>query len=185
VRLPTTDLDAILALQLTIAWSGERAGEPSRLGWWSSDLVDALGGADLFSRLTPRTAAWAPLLLVRKVAQQVDAEARGKLAQPDGVWTLFRFGFDVDEQLDERIALHRQHRATPSDVLGPRYLHGEWSRARLDDLLSALPRPKVDVTPAGRRVVAKPASVLEAAELLAAALAPLPDAYPMPYVERS
>lgn len=183
-RLTNSDLDTILALQLTVAWSGERAGEPARLGWWSSDLVDPLGGADLFSRLTPRTAAWTPLILVRKVAQRVDDEARAKLARPDDVWTLFRFGFDVDEQLDERLAHHRQHRHEPSDVLGARYLHGEWSRVRLEGLLGGLGKPNVELTPAGRRIVGRMASPLAAAELLAAAFAPLSDTYPMPHVER-
>ncbi len=84
-RLTPAQLDAVLALQLTVAWAGERAGEPPRLGWWSSDLVDPLGGADLFLRLVPRTAPWASLILVRRIAQRIDEEqqrARGRTRSP-------------------------------------------------------------------------------------------------------
>ena len=66
-RLTPAQLDEILALQLTVAWAGEAGGEPGRLGWWKSDLVDRKGGGDLFTRLVPRTAPWAGLILVRAV----------------------------------------------------------------------------------------------------------------------
>ena len=64
-RLTPAERDDILALQLTIAWAGETAGDPPRLGWWKSDLVDREGGGDLFARLVPKTAEWAGLGLVR------------------------------------------------------------------------------------------------------------------------
>jgi hypothetical protein len=51
-----------LSLQLAVAWAGEAAGEPTRLGWWKSDLVDPEGGGDLFARLALRTAPWAGLV---------------------------------------------------------------------------------------------------------------------------
>ena len=82
VRLRPAELDEILALQFTVAWAGEAAGEPPRLGWWKSDLVDPEGGGDLFARLVPRTAAWASLALVRLAAQGVDAAARDPLQRP-------------------------------------------------------------------------------------------------------
>lgn len=183
-RLTAAQLDEILALQLTVAWAGERAGDEPRLGWWSSNLVDRFGGADLFQRLAPRTATWAALGLVRKVAQKIDDEARAKLAAPDAAWTLFRFGFDVDEQLAERLAHHRQHLHVPGEVLGPHFLvRDAWSRGDIAAALAALATAAVEVTPAGRRLAAKTASPAEAAPLLAAALVPLPDAYPMPYIE--
>ncbi len=37
-------LDLILDWQMTIAWAGEANCEPSRLGWWRTDLIDELGG---------------------------------------------------------------------------------------------------------------------------------------------
>ena len=182
-RLTPTQLDEILALQLTIAWVGEAAGEPPRLGWWKTDLVDREGGGDLFARLVPKTAAWASLLLVRDAARIVDRVAREKLATGDTVWSLFHFGFSVDEALADRLAYHRQHRHEPS-VLGPRYsVGGTWSGPKLEASLRALGAPRVEVVPNGRLIAAKAASVPEAAALLAAALVPLAPTYPLPYIE--
>jgi len=45
-------LDTILALQMTVAWAGEGLCDPKRLNWWRTDLVDELGGGDLFQRLS-------------------------------------------------------------------------------------------------------------------------------------
>lgn len=185
-RLTLSQLDEILALQLTIAWAGEAAGDPPRLGWWKSDLVDAEGGGDLFARLVPKTAAWASLVLVRAVAIRIDEAARAKLAGGDAAWTLFHFGFAIDEQLADRLAYHRSHQHVPAEVLGPRFLVAKpWSASALEATLRGLGAPKVTLTPAGRRLEVRGASALEAAPLLAAALLPLPapSAYPMPYLE--
>jgi hypothetical protein len=182
-RLTPTQLDEILALQLTIAWSGESAGDPPRLGWWKTDLVDPEGGGDLFSRLVPKTAAWASLILVRNAARSVDAAARKQLATGDTVLSLFHFGFSVDEALDDRLVYHRQHRHEPS-VLGPRlWVSGAWSKAKLEERLGALGKPKWEEVPYGRKVAAGGASAPEAAVLLAASLLPLGSAYPLPYIE--
>jgi len=177
-------LDRILCLQLSIAWAGEAAGDPPRLGWWKSDLVDPEGGGDLLSRLVPKTAAWASLALVREAARRVDDAARASLARPDGVWTLFHFGFAVDEQLADRLAWHRSHQHVPADVLGPLFVaHQPWSKDALISMLAGLGKPKVEVTPSGRRIVAAAAPPAEAADLLAAALVPFAAGYPMPFLE--
>jgi hypothetical protein len=177
-------LDAILALQFTVAWAGEAAGDPARLGWWKSDLVDPEGGGDLFARLAPKTAPWASLGLAREVARRVDQAARDKLAQADSVWTLFHFGFAVDEQLFDRIAHHRQHQHVPADVLGALFIVGKpWSKDTFASILSTLGKPKVELTPAGRKLLAQAASAPEAARLLAAALLPLSSCYPLPFLE--
>ena len=44
IALTQHALDAILALQLTVAWAGEGLADPKRLEWWRTDLVDELGG---------------------------------------------------------------------------------------------------------------------------------------------
>lgn len=179
-----TPLDSILALQLTVAWAGEAAGEPARLGWWRTDLVDREGGGDLFARLTPRTAPWAGLALARAAARRVDAVAREQIANGDALWTPFHLGFELDEQLDDRLAYHRQHEHRPADVLGPRYLvETGWSRPALEALLGGLGAPKVTVSPSGRRVGARKPSPAEAAPLLFAALLPLGSSYPLPHME--
>jgi len=110
LRLSAAQLDEILALQITVAWAGEAAGEPARLGWWKTDLVDPEAGGDLFARLLPKTAAWASLALVRDAARRVDEGAREKLSRGDAVWSLFHLGFSVDEQLADRLAHHRHQR---------------------------------------------------------------------------
>ncbi|MBZ0117679.1 MAG: BREX-6 system BrxE protein, partial [Sandaracinaceae bacterium] len=66
LRLPGSDLDTILALQLTVAWAGERNAQPPRLPWWRTDILDEAGARDLLSRLTPRTQEWAALEAVRQ-----------------------------------------------------------------------------------------------------------------------
>ena len=183
-RLTPTQLDEILALQLTLAWSGEAAGSPPRLGWWKTDLVDREGGGDLFTRLVPRTAAWASLALVRAAARRVDEAARATLARGDTVWTPFHLGFLVDEQLDDRIAHHRTSERTPESALGPRFLVSKpWSKASLESALAALGAPKVEITPSGRQITAHAASPADAAPLLFAALLPLVASYPLPYLE--
>ncbi len=121
MTLPHADLDAIVALQLTVAWAGERAAEPERLGWWETDLVDELAGGDLFARLLPRTAAWAGLELAREAARRADRRARAQLADPDAMATLFHFGFALDEALDDRLAHLKRTGAAPSDALGEHF----------------------------------------------------------------
>jgi len=183
-RLTPTQLDEILALQLTIAWAGEAAGEPARLGWWRTDLVDREGGGDLFTRLVPRTAAWAGLIFVRAAARRVDEAARERVARGDALWTPFHFGFELDEQLDDRLVYHRNHEHDPAEVLGPRYLvERPWSKPSLEALLKGLGTPTVTVTPVGRQVAARAASPADATPLLFAALLPLESSYSLPYVE--
>src|SRR5690606_41692224 len=127
-RLSPPELDHILSLQLTVAWAGETAGDPPRLGWWGSDLVDPEGGGDLFARLVPKTAAWASLSLVREAARQIDAERRRGVANGDALVTLFHFGFEVDEQLADRLAFHRQQGNAPAEALGELFMVGRpWS----------------------------------------------------------
>ena len=102
--LTDNDLDAILAIQFTIAWAGEGRCQPRRLGWWETDLIDDAGGGDLFARLLPQTHAWASLEAVREAARRTDAKARARMADPDKMRTLFFLGFEVDEQLGDRSA---------------------------------------------------------------------------------
>jgi hypothetical protein len=186
VKPTAAELDEILALQLTVAWAGESAGDPKRLGWWKSDLVDREGGGDLFARLVPKTAQWASLGLVRKAAMRVDEAARDKLAQGDRVWTLFHFGFALDELLQDRLVWHRNHQDVPAETLGPSFLvDSKWSKASFEAMLAELGKPKVQVTPSGRQLTTKAKSPVETARLLAAALVPLSAEYPLPYAEIS
>jgi hypothetical protein len=183
-RLSPAELDDILALQLTIAWAGEAAGEPVRLGWWRTDLVDLEGGRDLFARLAPRTSEWASLVLVLAAARRVDAAGRAKAANGEGLWTPFTLGFEVDQQIDERIAHHRTHEHNAAAALGPRFLVSQpWSCSGFEQLLTEGPRSKVTSTPTGRLLVSRPTTPLVALRMLAAALLPLEKEYPLPHLE--
>lgn len=185
-HLSNDDLDQILALQFSVAWAGESGGDPRRLGWWQSDLIDGETGGDLFARLLPRTHEWAGLSLARRCAVRVDAAALSHLSAGERVLTLFHLGFEVDERLCDRVAEHRRHRRSPKEVLRDRLDIGyEWSTGAFAKRLAALGTPKVEVTTAGRRLKAKTLAPLEAARQLAAALLPLPEKYPLPYLEAS
>lgn len=111
-------LDAILALQLTVGWAGEKAEAPERLGWWNTGLTDAMAGGDLFAPLLPRTFVWAGLELARAAALRADRDARGQLARPDEVRTLFHFGFELDEALADRLKHHKRHTESPERAFG-------------------------------------------------------------------
>jgi len=101
-------LDIILNWQMAIAWAGEANCQPTRLGWWRTDLIDNEGGGDLFARLFPRTKAYAGWESVRDAAIAVDRRARQRMATPDEIRTLFFWGFDIDEQLNDRLAQRKQ-----------------------------------------------------------------------------
>jgi hypothetical protein len=182
-HLPNDQLDHILSLQLAVAWAGEAAGEPARLGWWKSDLVDREGGGDLFERLAPRTAPWASLILVRDAARRVDFLALEPLGKADQLATLFHLGAALDQELTDRLHFHRHQQHDRAAVFPDAFFARPWSRESFETLLGALGQPKVELTPGGRCVSAKGATPVELAHLLAAALLPLAPKYPMPYAE--
>jgi len=178
-RLTPAQLDQILTVQLNVAW----AGEGERLAWWKSDLVDAAAGGDLFARLTPKTAAWASLLLVRSVAREVESALRSDIQRRDSLWTLFHLGFEVDEQLDDRLAVHRASLVPPSEALPSLLIGKPWSKAAFQSELEKLGKPKVVTEPGYRRVDTRLTSHVEACMLLAAALLPFALKYPLPAIE--
>jgi hypothetical protein len=175
-------LHAILAMQLTIAWAGEGRCSPRRLGWWDTDLIDDAGGGDFFARLLPRTHAWASLEAVREAARRTDAKARGKMANPDKMRTLFFLGFELDEQLGDRLGALKRKGRTPAEALAlPIPLTADFSREKL---LAAFHGGNVafTVVPGGRLVKgARPDAPEIAVARLAAALGPLADHYPLPF----
>lgn len=180
--LATEDLDAILALQLTIAWAGEGQSEPPRLGWWRSDLVDVEGGAGLLRELLPNTWRWAALQAVRKAAILVDRRAREQMAESGRVRTLFSWGFDIDEKLDDRLLAHKQSRAEPTAVLAlPLDFDAGFARERFATWLAGLGTVETRLAPDGRELLHVPAALLERARALAAALLPLSPTWPTPF----
>jgi hypothetical protein len=175
-------LDAILAIQLTVAWAGEGKCQPKRLGWWDTDLIDDAGGGDFFARLLPQTHAWASLEAVREAARRTDAKARSKMAAPDKMRTLFFLGFELDEQLEDRLALHKRQGIAPAEALRLAVpLTAEFSA---DKVVAAFQGGDVSlsVVPGGRELKgARPAAPDAMVRRLAAALVPFADQYPLPF----
>lgn len=110
-------LDEILTLQLLVAWAGEGATDPPRLGWWRTSMAEEFGGEDLFQRLLPHTYRWAVLEAVREVAKRVDARRREATADADQLVSLYRLGFALDEQLDDRLRALKRAGGEPVAVL--------------------------------------------------------------------
>lgn len=177
-------LDAILATQLTVAWAGEGRCKPSRLGWWDTDLIDEAGGGDFFARLLPQTHAWASLEAAREAARRTDAKARGKVAAPDKMRTLFFLGFELDERLGDRLHALKGSGRLPTQVLAlPLPLTADFDKEKLATVLGGGDVP-FTVVPGGRQLKGKQPEAAEATVArLASALVPLVAQYPLPYFE--
>ena len=184
--IPLSEIDHALTAQLVVAWAGE-TGEEKRLGWWRSDLVSEFGGKDLFRRLLPNTGEWAVLQGAREAARRKDAELRRQDHDPDRIVSLFCFGFELDERIDERLQdLKRSGRAPQEALPG---LAGSielvWNRDRFLDWVRGHGETETTATPIGRRVKGDlPTNLDELVRRLAGALAPLADNYPLPALQR-
>lgn len=180
--LELKDIDAILGLQLTVAWAGERSVEPQRLNWWNTDLTDQQAGGDLFARLLPRTAYWAGLEMAREAALRADRAARSRLAEPDQTYTLFHFGFLIDEAIQDRFEHHKRHGHIPAEVFSATWgIRPSWDKEALEAFLSGLGPASWIESPAGREVKGSAGDLGSRARALAAALLPLAAQYPLPY----
>ena len=188
VRLPIEVLDRILDIQFTVAWAGEALSEPSRLGWWRTDLVDTDGGGDVMARIAPRTAPWASLQLAREAARRVDEHSRKRHGKPDDMRSIFFLGFRVDEMVNDRMEhlknVFLRDGKRPSDVF---HLFRAMDGAFNADVLAGVLRcgsETFESDSVGRRLEGPPPSqpdVLVAR--LAAALSPFTEHYPLPYFE--
>jgi hypothetical protein len=177
-----TALDAVLAMQFTVAWAGEGRCSPRRLGWWDTDLIDPAGGGDFFARLLPQTHAWASLEAAREAARRTDAKARAKMADPDRTRTLYFLGFELDERVGDRLRALKTAGRPPSEALPLRLpLTADFTKDKLVVALGGGDVP-FTVVPGGRQLKDKrPDSPEIAVARLAAALVPLADQYPLPF----
>lgn len=176
MTIATETLDTILDLQFQVAWAGEGLCEVPRLKWWRTDLVDVDSGGDFMQRLAPRTHQWAALEAVREAARLTDLKARQRLADPDSARTLYFWGFEIDEQLADRLRQRKfQQQAAP--VFGP------FDRKALEQEFKALaPEASYSVQSSGRQLRGPmPEDAAKAARALVACLLPFGDAYPTPF----
>lgn len=182
-----SDLDLALTAQITVAWAGE-AGEEPRLSWWQTDLISEFGGEDLLRRLLPKTYPWAMLQAVREAARRKDEELRAKASDPDQLLTLYRFGFELDEQIEERLQAHKRSGRSPLEslpgllqVLGPS-LHEPWEQALFEQWVESFGPALSNPVPTGRQLTGPvPAGLDRRVQQLVAALDPLGDTYPLPH----
>ncbi|MFM1900858.1 MAG: hypothetical protein RLZZ216_1434 [Cyanobacteriota bacterium] len=187
LAVANSDLDLVLTAQIVVAWAGE-GGEEPRLGWWQTDLVSEFGGEDLLKRLLPRTWPWAMLQVVREAARRKDKELRAKASDPDQLVTIYRFGFELDEQIEERLQALKRGGLSPVDalpglgeVLGST-LHQSWDMDQFLQWVEAHGPMQAEAVPTGRQLKGTmPAGLDRRAAQLVAALAPLADSYPLPH----
>ena len=185
--ITSSELDLALTAQLVVAWAGE-GGEEPRLGWWQTDLVSEFGGEDLLRRLLPRTYPWAMLQAVREAARRKDEELRAKASDPDQLVTLFRFGFELDELIEERLQTHKKSGISPQKALPGLLeqlgssLYEDWDRSQFQLWVDAHGPVQADAVPIGRQLKGvAPAGLERRVQQLLAALAPLGDSYPLPH----
>ena len=186
MHLQAAILDQILALQLTIAWAGEGNSEPPRLGWWRTDLVDIEGGGGLLQDLLRETHRWAALQSARRAATLVDERARRQMAESDAVRTLFHWGFQIDEQLEQRLRDHKQSLRKPSEALSfPVPISEDFDRRELTTAIEKLVEEiETRKVPNGRELSQVPPTPVQCARALTRALLPWADSYPMPFYRR-
>lgn len=189
----------LLTTQLIIAHAGESSPDQPRLGWWDTDVLSRDGGLDIFRRLYPRTWRWAALRAVRAAARALDQAARARhAAEPDRVFTLFHLGFALDEALDDHLdRLVAAHPDDPTQALPELAAHIDFDgrrpfdRPAFERWLGALPKSITPTTTAIGRLLPPPPTLPNTLtpELVAhlhhlrAALAPLPQSYPLPYFQ--
>lgn len=183
------DLDAILAAQVFVAWAGEK----DRLNWWATDLLHEDAGGDFFKRLLPRTHQWAALEAVREAARRTDHKARSNIdvtAQSDTIRTLYFFGFELDEQVEDRWQLLKRRGDDPTRALPLlKAVAANTAKPQLIELLTATlcqrhgGPVKFSKQPGGRKLAFIPNELPVAAlGRFTSALIPLIEHYPLPYV---
>lgn len=181
--LNNDSVDEILGLQLVVAWAGESGGEPRRLGWWQTDLVDDAAGGDFFKRLTPKTREWTALEAVRDAATKVDRQLRASAAEPESVLSLYHPGPEVDRALADRWSELKRGSEDPVEVLNHVSLTREaFDPEQFESWCQSLAEVDYRQVPGGRQLRGNaPEAPLEMAREFAAALSPVGDDYPMPH----
>jgi hypothetical protein len=136
------------------------------------------------ARLLPQTHAWAALEAVREAARRSDQKARFKMADPDKMRTLFFLGFEIDEQLADRLAALKRGRRSPAMALPlPIPLTADFSK---ETFLGAVQGEDTAfrIVPGGRLLKGGDSAAPDALiRRLAAALIPLAAQYPLPFFQ--
>ena len=185
--LPTNTLDQILAIQILIAWAGEGGDEP-RLDWWKSEVLSEFGGFSTLQELMPNTALWLACKAAREIAKREDEKRRKTSSDSDQIYTIYRLGFEIDEQLEHQLSdlIHAKSSLSIlfKDIPWVEDLtEQEWEQDGFDKWLRSLgERGTHKDEPTGRRIVGSaPEDILTRVQKLANHLSPLSKNYPMSY----
>ena len=183
MHLSPDQLDEILTYQFAVAWAGESGEDEPRLKWWKTDMVSEFGGQDLFQRLVPQSWEWAALEVAREAARRTDAKSRKRDANPDRLLSLFRLGFEIDEQLQDRIREHKQSGTSPRAAFpGLATVMESWDPDLFAAWLAKGDKPAIVNEPSGRRLTNDPpANPIDMVQRVAHALLPIHDEYPCPH----
>ena len=137
-------------------------------------MCDEFGGEDLLKRLAPKTWQWAVLEACRAAAKKVDDAARSSSEDADHLISLYRFGFEVDEHLDDRLRELKLSERPPSEVFPDLAdLMKEWSRDSFQSWVASHGEAQFTATATGRRLRGEmPSDTSDAAKQLVAGLGP-------------
>ncbi|MEQ1910556.1 MAG: BREX-6 system BrxE protein, partial [Vicinamibacterales bacterium] len=119
-------------------------------------------------------------------ARRKDAECR-RQGEADRLLSLYSFGFELDERIDERLQDLKRSGRSPQEALPD--LTGSiervWDRGWFLDWVKGHGDVESTTTSLGRRIKGTmPQSLGEKSRKLVGALAPLADAYPLPHFMR-
>lgn len=183
-RLAPAFLDRLLGAQLAVAWAGERGEDEPRLGWWGTDMVAEYGGEDVYRQLMPGSWRWAVFQTAREAARRVDAATRSVDAQPDRLYSLFRWGFGIDEQVEDRLSELKRSGRAPLEALPAlaELVGGGWDAERFAEWLGGFAKVRAEGVPSGRRLPGAPPEDVELRlSQLLGGLLPLGESYPAPH----
>ena len=177
------ELDRILELQFIVAWAGEGGGTEPRQPWWDTNWIDEYGGADLLSRMVPRTAAWAQYEMAREAARRVDMKGLNKQASAQSIRSIFNLGPALDTELRERLFELKTSGTDPLGTLPGLAMTRNWSADAFEAFIGELgDQRNFEPEPFGLRLRGEsPDTPVELIRQLAHGLTPLTDAYPRPY----
>jgi hypothetical protein len=115
--------------------------------------------------------------------RRVDAAERALVNNPDGVCSLYRLGFEIDERAEERLRELKRSGQPPQAVLpGLDIIFKGLESQRLRCWVESHGKAKHEVEPIGRRLTGERPTTLDATvKRLVASLAGLPEKYPLPH----
>lgn len=180
--METQILDAILALQLQIA----RTGESEQMNWWDMDATDIDGGGDFFQRLMGDLGALAGAEAALAGAKAKELRLLAERNASEQNETLFNPELDLALQLEQRWKYFKAHpEAVPEQLKSLIDPKQSYDISALESLVADFDRPSYERSAVGRKLRGqREENPLQRMQALAAVLFPLESdrqQYPLPY----